>query len=351
MAVPMRQVPTQNALQYTLDAGYTAGGTVLTLSSTLTGIVQAPGVCVVDRVDTSGNTTPSKRDYFTFSGVSGATLTGCSGGQAGSTNQDHAVGAIVEFIPDVVWAQSLYDTISAEHSTSGIHDATKVMMLAGAQTVTGAKTFTTGLLKAVDITSGSGVSTFPTTTDTLVARTTTDTLTNKTMTDSTNNVMAKSLKSATTTVDVSAATAPSSGQVLTATSSTAATWQTPSTTALTSQTKQFTRDVAGGAGDVAYTGVGFVPTAIHFSYMTIDGKCVGTGYVDSSKDMVSYFSAQQAGYTTGDSATDKCIYVSNASGTNQQALLKTFDADGFTLTWNKTGSPTGTIHVIAMCYK
>lgn len=35
------------------------------------------------------------------------------------------------------------------------------------------------------------------------------------------------LKSATTTVDVSAATAPSSGQVLTATSSTAATWQDP----------------------------------------------------------------------------------------------------------------------------
>lgn len=35
------------------------------------------------------------------------------------------------------------------------------------------------------------------------------------------------LKSATTTVNVSSATAPSSGQVLTATSDTAATWQTP----------------------------------------------------------------------------------------------------------------------------
>ena len=35
------------------------------------------------------------------------------------------------------------------------------------------------------------------------------------------------LKSATTSVDVSAATAPSSGQVLTATSSTTATWQAP----------------------------------------------------------------------------------------------------------------------------
>lgn len=39
---------------------------------------------------------------------------------------------------------------------------------------------------------------------------------------------ASALKSATTTVDVAAATAPSAGQVLTATSSTAATWQTPS---------------------------------------------------------------------------------------------------------------------------
>ena len=42
---------------------------------------------------------------------------------------------------------------------------------------------------------------------------------------------AEALKSATTTVSVSAAAAPTSGQVLTATSSTAATWQTPSASA------------------------------------------------------------------------------------------------------------------------
>jgi hypothetical protein len=36
------------------------------------------------------------------------------------------------------------------------------------------------------------------------------------------------LQSATTTINVSSATAPSAGQVLTATSGTAATWQTPS---------------------------------------------------------------------------------------------------------------------------
>lgn len=54
-------------------------------------------------------------------------------------------------------------------------------------------------------------------------------LTNKTITDEGSNVMAKSLKSATTTVDISAAAAPLTGQVLTATSSMAATWQTPAT--------------------------------------------------------------------------------------------------------------------------
>ena len=54
------------------------------------------------------------------------------------------------------------------------------------------------------------------------------TFTNKTITATSNNVAAKSLHSATTIVSVSGATAPSSGQVLTATSSTAATWQSQS---------------------------------------------------------------------------------------------------------------------------
>ena len=51
------------------------------------------------------------------------------------------------------------------------------------------------------------------------------TLTNKILTDSANNIMAKSLKSSTTTTDVSSATAPASIQSLIASLSTAATWQ------------------------------------------------------------------------------------------------------------------------------
>ena len=67
--------------------------------------------------------------------------------------------------------------------------------------------------------------TVPNASTTIVGTDVSQTLTNKTITDVTNNVMAKSLRSATTTIDVSASTAPTNGQVLTANSSTVASWQ------------------------------------------------------------------------------------------------------------------------------
>lgn len=142
------KVPTQNSIQYTLDSQILAGASSLTLNQSVSGIVQAPGVLVIDRIDSSGAITASKREYKTFTGVSSATISGLSGGLGGSTDQVHAVGAIVEFIPDVVWAQSVYDTITAEHTTSGVHDNTILAFLAGTQTFTGAKTFGSGLLLA-----------------------------------------------------------------------------------------------------------------------------------------------------------------------------------------------------------
>jgi len=166
------QVPTQNNLQYTLDVKYTSGGTTLTLNTSVTSTVQAPGVCVVDRIDSSGNKTATKRTYYSFTGVSGADLTGLA--VVDGTDQDHAVGAIVEFVPDVDTFQSYYDTFTTEHATDGTHgsatvttlkatgaeidtgtndtkivtpkaiaDATVLAKLAGTQTFSGAKSFST----------------------------------------------------------------------------------------------------------------------------------------------------------------------------------------------------------------
>lgn len=115
------RVPTQNSLSYTLDAQLAAGANSLTLNQSVDGVIRAPGVGWVDRIDTSGGLTPTKREYFTFTGVSGAQLTGLSRGLAGSTDQVHAVGAIVEFGPDVLYEQNTYDYLTLEHTTDGVH--------------------------------------------------------------------------------------------------------------------------------------------------------------------------------------------------------------------------------------
>lgn len=115
------QQPVNNNLQYTLNTQLAQGGTTAVLSSSVAGIVQAPGVFVVDRVDSAGNKTASVREYISFTGVSGANLTGLSKGLAGSTDQAHNVGAIVEFVPDVTWANALYSAVTLEHGVTGQH--------------------------------------------------------------------------------------------------------------------------------------------------------------------------------------------------------------------------------------
>lgn len=91
----------------------------------------------------------------------------------------------------------------------------------------------TGTVDGVDISAHDSSTTEHGATGAVVGTTNVQTLTDKTITATTNNVAAKSLHSATTIVDVSAATAPTTGQVLTATSSTIATWQTPAEGSIT----------------------------------------------------------------------------------------------------------------------
>jgi len=140
-------------------------------------------------------------------------------------------------------------------------DDNAVVKLTGAQTVAGAKTFSTPIATAsvatMSATVGGGVPTPPNNTTTFLrgdgtfatpagSGTVTNvssanadaTVATQTTTPVITVVQTPALRSATTTVDVSGATAPTVGQALIATSSTAATWQT----------------VAGG-GDVTLDGV------------------------------------------------------------------------------------------------
>lgn len=305
MPTPLIYPPTIDALQKTLDADLLTGVTASATLNNVTGVQNKKGVMVIDRVDGNNNLTPNKREYIGFDGTSGVTTTTLTRGLGGSTDQDHSVGAIVEFINDVVQQQAILDGLLTVITTAGILDTTKVADLDTAQAYT-----------------------------------------NKTLTDPTNNVMAKSLKSATTTVDVSASTAPSANQVLTATDSTHATWQAVPGT-LSSKVITLTRDLTTATGDVAYTGAGFTPTSLK-AFGVVDGTAfVSEGFSDSAKTSQCMY---QYGSNTW-SMSAGLLAMSPTISAYQIATVKSYDADGFTLTWTKTSTPTGTATVRVICYK
>lgn len=110
MASRLFYPPTDNALQKQINANFTSGGTIITLNNT-TGIQNKAGVCVVNRIDTNGNALSSSvRTYYSFTGTSGATLVGVVA--VDGTDQDHAIGEVVEFAPDITWAQMVADALA-----------------------------------------------------------------------------------------------------------------------------------------------------------------------------------------------------------------------------------------------
>jgi hypothetical protein len=119
-------VPTENSIQRVLANTLSNSETsTITFSVSVSGILQAtsdiPGILVVDRIDSNGNLTPNSVEYISFTGVSGSTVTGLTRGLGGTTAKGHSIGAIVEFVPDVVWADALNDVFTEQHDATGNH--------------------------------------------------------------------------------------------------------------------------------------------------------------------------------------------------------------------------------------
>lgn len=107
--------PTKNGIQKTLAAqllSTASTGDPITFDD-VDGIPNLPGVLVINRVNTSNESTPSAREYIEYSGTSGTTvLITTRNVDSSNSALTHAVGSIVEFIPDVTWADRIYDALS-----------------------------------------------------------------------------------------------------------------------------------------------------------------------------------------------------------------------------------------------
>ena len=120
-----------------------------------------------------------------------------------------------------------------------------------------------------------------------------------------------------------------------------------SATRLASKTITATRDLTAASGDVAYTGVGFVPTSIICFYGIEGAVYGGMGIVDSAKTEYSQRTDALSAYAFN----GNLVTITSAAGGFQEGIVKTYDADGFTLTWTKTSSPTGTMQMRFLCFR
>jgi len=114
---------------------------------------------------------------------------------------------------------------------------------------------------------------------------------------------------------------------------------------LSSKTITFNRDTTAAGADVAYTGVGFTPTCI-LLFAVLGNVSWSTATFDSAKTAQAVF--QVFG---GVGNSNGGLILESSANNYQQAIVKTYDADGFTLTWSKTNSPTGTGNIVALCFK
>ena len=106
---------------------------------------------------------------------------------------------------------------------------------------------------------------------------------------------------------------------------------------LRSKRLNHTRDMTAATGDVAYTGYGFLPKALFIIAVGVYMSSFGFGDSALTESCVSDVGA---GGTSTIIEVTMIVHIDEGGGKEQKALLKTLDADGFTLTWTKVGAPT-----------
>lgn len=311
----------------TLASGIGTGtGDTLTLSS-VTGLpTDTPITITVDRVDSEGNTTPTKLERITGT-ISGSNLTSYTRGVDGTTEQAHSAGAVIEMIFNAEDWNDVVDWGLVEHDQDGTHKSTLV---------------TTFKATGAEINTG--------TEDEKI-------VTPKALADSNfkqaideDNMASDSATKVPTQQSVKAyvdsGTVTMTNKTLTAPVINNGTFTGGG--ALSSKVISITRDMTAASGDVSYTGVGFTPTAM-IGFGDIEGAdsiSIGAVASDKSDENLYFISAFAARDDNG-----AFIRLTVAGGAHQRAVVKTYDSDGFTLTWTKSGSPTGTAKVGILCLR
>ena len=103
----------------------------------------------------------------------------------------------------------------------------------------------------------------------------------------------------------------------------------------------FTRDTTVASGTQAVTGVGFQPKAVIF-IAVVSGTARASIGVDIRTAQGGISDDHNTIADTWNVLSAYSIFLESGGGANYGGEISTLGADGFTVTWTKTGNPTGT---------
>lgn len=126
-----------------------------------------------------------------------------------------------------------------------------------------------------------------------------------------------------------------------------ATWATPVVGSVRFGT--FSRDTTVASGTQDITGLGITPTECTF-FMLNDGQDEASwGFDNGTADVVLFDNNGVTATTWGTAGGAISIYDSEGSSVTYTGEISTLASGSFTITWTRTGSPTGTLDVHYRC--
>lgn len=109
----------------------------------------------------------------------------------------------------------------------------------------------------------------------------------------------------------------------------------------------FTRDISLASGTQGITGVGFIPAFVYIVGV-IGATDTASWGVEGPVGTQSCLLRRNSG-TYDSSGTHSILFFPSVG--SYFGDITSFDADGFTITWTKTGSPTGTAALFYLAWK
>jgi hypothetical protein len=111
----------------------------------------------------------------------------------------------------------------------------------------------------------------------------------------------------------------------------------------------FTRDLSLATGTQVITGLGFQPKTIHFLANVGSNAAYSTGFTDGTTEASIANNHNQTANTFANRAF--AMFISMGSGNEYQGEVSAIGTDGFTVSWTKYASPTGTVTVRFLAFK